>query len=84
MKRKCKCPPGSPFHWQDEERPSIFLEAKLNNSLNNSVKQTVHIEKQRMQGRDISHLPGISKLTPAPRTMNVRQFIAYSRAGGLT
>lgn len=83
MNRTCKCPPGSPFHWREVNRPSIFADPKVQNALNNSQKQTAHIEKERINGRDISHMPGISKQTPVPRTMNVRQFIAYSRAGGL-
>ena len=80
-KPKCKCPLGSPFHWHEIKRPSIFADSKIQNSINNSVKQTAHIERERVKGRDISHMPGISKETTVPRTMNVRQFLAYSRAG---
>lgn len=80
-KRKCKCPEGSPFHWQDEDRPSIFLEAKLHNSLNNSLKQTEHIERERTKGRDISHVAGLSAKSHAQRIISVKQFTVYSRAG---
>ncbi len=80
-KRKCKCPPGSPFHWQDEHRPSIFAAAKLENSLNNSLKQTEHIERERLKGRDISHVAGLSKKDHAQRLISVKQFTVYSRAG---
>lgn len=81
MKQKCNCPPGSPFHWHEIKRPSIFVAAKLTLHMNNSVKQTAYIEQERMKGRDLSHMPGISRVTPSPRTMNVRQFLAYSKAG---
>ena len=81
MKRKCKCPEGSPFHWKDEDRPSIFLEAKLHNSLNNSLKQTEHIERERTKGRDISHVAGLSHKSHAQRIISVRQFLVYSKAG---
>lgn len=80
-KRRCKCPEGSPFHWKDEDRPSIFAQAKLENSLNNSLKQTAHIEKERVNGRDISHVAGLSKKSHAQRLISVRQFLVYSKAG---
>jgi hypothetical protein len=80
-KPKCKCPPGSPFHWKDDDRPSIFVTAKLENSLNNSIKQTAHIERERINGRDISHVAGLSKKSHAQRLISVKQFTVYSRAG---
>ena len=78
MKRRCNCPPGPPFHWQDEVRPSIF--ANLNKSLNNSLKQTAYIEQERVKGRDISHVAGLSDKEHAQRILSVRQFVVYSRA----
>lgn len=80
-KPKCKCPEGSPFHWHDEDRASIFLSAKLHNSLNNSIKQTAHIERERVNGRDISHVSGLSHKSHAQRLISVRQFLVYSKAG---
>ena len=80
-KPKCKCPLGSPFHWHEIKRPSIFADSKIQNSINNSVKQTAHIERERMKGRDISHVAGLSHNTHAQRVINVRQFTVYSRAG---
>lgn len=76
-KHKCKCPQGSPFHWKDEDRPSIF--ANLNKSLNNSMKQTAYIEQERVNGRDISHVYGLSNKENAQRILAVRQFVVYSK-----
>ena len=81
-KRKCNCQLGSPFHWQEIKRPSIFADPKFKNAINNSVKKTAHIERERIKGRDISHVAGLSNNTPTPRTMNVNQFLAYTKAGG--
>ncbi len=81
IKRKCKCPPGSPFHWQDVDRPSIFADSKMQNSMSNSQKQTAYIEQERLKGRDISHVAGLSHNSHAQRIINVRQFTVYSRAG---
>ena len=81
MKRKCKCPPGSPFHWQDEDRASIFADPKLIASVNNSQKQTAYIEQERMKGRDISHVAGLSAKEHARRIITVRQFTVFSKAG---
>lgn len=80
-KRKCKCPPGSPFHWHEEARQSVFAAAKLDNALNNSLKQTAHIEKERINGRDISHVSGLSNKPSVKRMISVRQFLVYSKAG---
>ncbi len=69
MKRTCKCPPNSPFHWMDDPRPSIF--AQENGALL-SMRQTEVVENARKQGRDIGHIPGVST--------KVRVFHYYSRA----
>ena len=69
MKNKCKCPPGSPFHWRDEVRPSIF--AKDNGALL-SMRQTEVVETARKNGRDIGHIPGV--------TTKVRYFHFYAKA----
>ncbi len=79
-KRKCKCPPDSPFHWKDNPRPSIFAR---DNGAMLSMKQTAVVEREREKGHDVSHLPGISKRPEilAKRVINVRQFNIFSRAG---
>lgn len=78
---KCKCPKGSPFHWHGDDRPSIFMDAKLHNSLNNSQKQTAYLEQERAKGRDLSHVAGLSRQTHAQRIISLRQFTVYSKAG---
>ena len=80
-KRKCKCPPGSPFHWQDVDRPSIFMDAKLRNALNNSQKQTAYLEREKANGRDPSNVAGLSRETRVQRVISLRQFTVYSHAG---
>lgn len=82
VKRKCKCPPDSPFHWMDNRQPSMFMQdpvfragAKL------SQTQTAVVERERIKGRDISHIAGLSAKTHAERVINVKQFTIYSRAG---
>lgn len=81
MKSRCSCPPGSPFHWKEIHRPSIFAVSGLNKSLNNSLKQTEHIERERVNGRDVSHVAGLSTKTHAQRLISVKQFVVYSKAG---
>ena len=81
MKSKCKCLPGNPFHWRDDHRASIFLTTNPNKSLNNSLKQTEHIEQERVKGRDISHVAGLSTKTHAQRLISVKQFVVFSKAG---
>ncbi len=79
-KRKCNCPPDSPFHWKDDPRPSIFAK---DNGVVLSMKQTAVVEREREKGHDISHLPGISKRPEHLKrpTINVKQFTIFSRAG---
>ena len=48
---KCKCPPGSPFHWRDDPRPSIFA-----NENGASMRQTEVVETARKEG----HIPGVT------------------------
>ena len=83
-KRKCKCPPNSPFHWQDNLSPSMFLkDHKFNQSAKISQAATNGVEKAREEGRDIGHLPGVTTKLEilAKRMINVRQFTIYSKAG---
>lgn len=65
----CKCPLGSPFHWREDSRPSIF--AKENGALL-SMRQTEVVETARKSGRDIGHIPGV--------TTKVRYFHVFSKA----
>jgi hypothetical protein len=38
------------------------------------------VERERQAGRDIAHIPGISKASHAQRIMDVRRFTIYSKA----
>jgi len=82
-KRKCKCPPDSPFHWRDNPRPSLFA---LDNNFKAAAatlshNQTMVVEREREKGRDISHIAGLSAKTHAERIISVKQFTVYTRAG---
>jgi hypothetical protein len=74
----CNCHPESPFLWRKQKRPSIFAEANVNHLL--SAKQSAVVEREREAGRDISHIPGISKASHAQRITDVKRFTIYSRA----
>lgn len=79
-KRKCKCPPGSPFHWKEDKRASIFAK---DNGVLLSMRQSMVVDNERDKGHDMSHLPGISKRPEHLKrpTINVKQFAVFSRAG---
>jgi len=81
-KRKCKCPPDSPFHWRDNPRPSIFaLDPNMKAAVTLSHNQTMVIEREREKGRDISHFPGVSEKSAKALRINVREFNIFTRAG---
>ena len=78
MKYKCKCPPGSPFHWRENKTPSIFAQDKsLQKSAMSSASQTMVVERERLNGRDISNISGIASVLTR---INLREFSVYSRA----
>lgn len=75
---KCKCPPGSAFHWREDPRPSIFMsDPKFNQNAKLSHSQSAVVDREREQGRDIGHLPGLSK---HERLLQAKRFTIYSRA----
>ncbi len=76
----CNCHPDSPFLWRNNKRPSIFIEAKVNQYSLLSQKQTAVVERERQAGRDIAHIPGISKASHAQRILDVKRFTIYSKA----
>lgn len=83
-KLKCKCPPDSPFHWMHNPRPSIFLnDPRFNQHAKLSQNQSAVVDREREQGRDIGHLPGVTAKLEVltKRLINVKQFTIYSRAG---
>lgn len=75
MKRKCKCPPGSPFHWHEDPRPSMFAKDPLFTAgAKLSQSQTQVVERERAKGRDIGNIAELSA-----RLLNTRQFLIYSK-----
>jgi hypothetical protein len=80
-KRKCKCPPDSPFHWRDNPRPSMFAtDPHLKAAATLSHNQTMVVEREREKGRDISNVAGLSAKQTA-RIISIREFNIFSRAG---
>ena len=71
---KCKCPPGSPFHWYEDPRPSIFLK---DNSTALSRQATSYVDSERANGRDIGNIAGVSA---KERFLQPRRFIIFSKA----
>lgn len=77
MKYRCKCPPDSPFHWRDDKSPTIFQDKAMKQSVASSMSQTAVVERERLNGRDISHFPGMKVVVDR---VNLKQFSVYSRA----
>ena len=77
MKKWCSCAAGSPFHWRDDPRPSIFA---ADNSVKLSINQSAVVDRERQKGHDISHVAGLSAKSHSERILNVRQFTVYTRA----
>lgn len=81
MKHICQCPPNSPFRWRDSPRLSIFAQdPALKAAATLSHNQTMVVERERKQGRDISHIAGLSTKTPEQRLIDFKQFTVFSRA----
>lgn len=76
----CNCHPESPFLWYKNKRPSIFVEQNLNQYSLLSQKQSAVVERERNNGRDISHIAGISKASHAARLTEFKKFAVYSMA----
>ena len=76
----CNCHPESPFLWRNNKRPSIFVEQNLNQYSLLSQKQSAGVARERQAGRDIAHIPGLSKSSNAQRITDVRRFTIYSKA----
>ncbi len=75
---KCTCPPNSPFRWRENKTPSIFAQDKsLHKSVMSSASQTMVVERERLNGRDISNLGGLTKTISR---INLREFSVFSRA----
>lgn len=74
---KCSCPPDSPFHWRKNKSPTIFQDKAMKQAVACSVSQTAVVERERLNGRDISHFPGMRVVVDR---VNIKQFSVYSKA----
>ena len=75
---KCTCPPNSPFRWRENKAPSMFASDKsFAKSAASSASQTMVVERERLNGRDISNLGGLTKTISR---INLREFSVFSRA----
>lgn len=80
---KCKCHPDSPFHWKDNQRPSMFIKDSYFKGLNaaSSQSQTQVVERKRIEGRDVGTISNLSNRTKELNIISLRQFAIYSKAG---
>jgi hypothetical protein len=81
MRFKCKCPVDSPFHWNHDHRPSMFLKDAhfRGHGAVMSQSQTQVVERSRAMGISLGTIQGLSNKPQT--TIDVRQFSIYSRAG---
>jgi hypothetical protein len=78
-KPKCKCCADSPFHWQKIDRASIFLKDPYYRAAGvHSRKQSEVVERERLGGRDIGYIPGLTQQLALQ--INPKQFHVYARA----
>lgn len=78
--KQCKCPVGSPFHWHEEKRPSIFMSDQyFRESARLSEKSTALVERLRKEGKPAGTIKGISRNREA-EVLRMRQFSVYSLA----
>ncbi len=77
----CNCHPESPFLWYKKKRPSIFaVDKHINQYSKLSASQSAYVERERNNGRDISHIAGLSKSSHAARLTEFKRFSVYSQA----
>jgi hypothetical protein len=79
--KKCRCPSDSPFLWKHNHTPTVFVKDLhfRGHGAVMSQSQTQVVERNRAQGVAIGT---ISNLSNKPQsTINVRQFLVYSKAG---
>jgi len=79
--KKCCCPSDSPFKWNHDHRPSMFLKDAhfRGHGAVMSQSQTQVVERNRAQGVAIGTIQGLSNKPQG--IINVRQFMVYSKAG---
>ena len=84
MKYRCSCPVGSPFHWPDEPRASIFARdpayrAASTTGMSQSQSSTQVVEQVRKKGEVAGFLRGISRKREE-EILRIRNFMIYSYA----
>jgi len=79
--KKCCCPSDSPFKWNHDHRPSMFLKDAhfRGHGAVMSQSQTLVVERSRAQGISLGTIHNLSNKS-AQTTISVRQFSVYSRA----
>jgi hypothetical protein len=77
---KCRCHPNSPFLWRNDKTPTIFVSEKINQYSKLSASQSAYVDRERNNGRDISHIAGLSKASHAQRLTDFKRFAVYSFA----
>ena len=81
----CKCKPGSPFHWHEDPRPSIFYEdhtfrAKGADGKSGSQLAADFVESQRVVGKMSGTIQNLSKTEKELAVIAYKQFGIFSRA----
>jgi hypothetical protein len=84
MKYRCSCPVGSPFHWPDEPRASIFAKdpayrAASTTGMSQSQASTQVVEQVRKKGEVAGFLRGISRKREE-EILRIRNFMTYAMA----
>ena len=79
--KKCRCPSDSPFLWRHNHTPTVFVKDPHFRGYGAvmSQSQTQVVERNRAQGVAIGTISNLSNKPQA--TINVRQFLVYSKAG---
>ena len=79
--KKCRCSVDSPFMWKHNHSPSVFAKDPhfRGHAAMMSQSQTQVVERNRAQGIAIGTIGNLSNKVQA--TINVRQFLVYSKAG---
>lgn len=80
-KFKCGCHPDSPFHWKENDRPSMFaLDINFRASGYNIGRgASERVAAQREQGLNPGVIKGISRDKEA-EILRMRQFTSYLKA----
>ena len=79
--KKCRCPSDSPFLWKHNHTPTMFVKDPhfRGHGAVMSQSQTQVVERNRAQGIAFGTIGNLSNKAQA--TINVRQFLVYSKAG---